>query len=70
MNQPIDPRLKNKQVQKEFLTLVLKSLGGSSKSERKVAASRENAAKATAARKGKKFPKVVKLKIKPAEDWD
>ncbi len=67
----IDPRLKIPEVQKELLTLMLKAQGGASKSERKVAASRQNAAKATAARKGKKFPaKPVKLKIRPSEDWD
>lgn len=67
----VDPRLKNPEVQKELLTLMLKAQGGSSRSERKVNASRQNAAKATAARKGKKFPKAVKLpKMRVSEDWD
>ena len=67
----IDPRLRRDDVQREILIRLQKAAGGRSRSEAKVQATRKNAAIATAARLGKKFPKPPKpLKYKPAEDWD
>lgn len=67
---PIDPRLRRDDVQKEILTRLLKAKGGRSRSEAKVAAARKNAAIASEARKGKKFPKEMPKKVKKIDDWD